>query len=232
MLEIEIDQAGRGLAALGAVEQHHRGLHRQRGHAGAADGRQKGVDLRLARLDGDLRIAGALGHPRAGAHQIHRRHRLHQKIRDPHLQQGTRDIGVESLGDHDHRRPSPDLLHQPLERGHLLGAAGIEIDHRDGGIGQIEPIGEPFERGLDHPQCDLVAGAERRPHLLRERRVAGEHDHLGRARCAVRAAAAHGASSSAHLLLAPATGAAAGGGAEGGTTMCSVVIGSGGAGSE
>ena len=47
VLEVEIDQAGRRLAARAAVEQQHRGLHRERGHADAADRRQERVDLRL-----------------------------------------------------------------------------------------------------------------------------------------------------------------------------------------
>ena len=50
VLEIEVDQAGRRLAALAAVEQHHRGLHRQRGDAGAADRGQERVDLGLGRF--------------------------------------------------------------------------------------------------------------------------------------------------------------------------------------
>ena len=41
VLKIEIDKAGRGFAAGAAVEQQHRRLHRQRGHAGAADGGQE-----------------------------------------------------------------------------------------------------------------------------------------------------------------------------------------------
>ena len=50
VLEIEIDQAGRGLAArAAAVEQQHRGLDRQRGDADAAGRRQERVDLRLGR---------------------------------------------------------------------------------------------------------------------------------------------------------------------------------------
>ena len=50
VLEIEIDQAGGGAAALAAVEQQQRGLDRQRGDAGAADRGQEGVDLRLGGL--------------------------------------------------------------------------------------------------------------------------------------------------------------------------------------
>ena len=37
MLEVEVDQASRGFRARAAVEEKHRGLHRERGHAGATD---------------------------------------------------------------------------------------------------------------------------------------------------------------------------------------------------
>ena len=74
VLEVEIDQASRGLAARAAVEQQHRGLHRERGDAGAADRRQKGEDLRLGRLG----LGRGLGDPRASADQFGRRHRLDQ----------------------------------------------------------------------------------------------------------------------------------------------------------
>ena len=66
VLKIEIDQAGRGLAARAAIEQQHRGLHRQRGDTGAADGGQKGVNLRLGRIG----RGGLLGDAGASSHQI------------------------------------------------------------------------------------------------------------------------------------------------------------------
>ena len=66
VLEIQIDQAGGRLAArAAAVEHEHRGLHRQRGDAGAADRGQEGIDLRLGRLGAAGRAFARRGRRRA-----------------------------------------------------------------------------------------------------------------------------------------------------------------------
>jgi len=41
---------------------------------------------------------------RAGPHQLDRRNRLDQEVGDLHLQQSTRGFGVETRGNHHHRR--------------------------------------------------------------------------------------------------------------------------------
>ena len=53
----------------------------------------------------------------------------------------------------------------------------IDDDHgRACDIDIVAAIGEP---ALDDVEADLRAGAERRAHLLLERRVGGEDDHSG-----------------------------------------------------
>ena len=89
-----------GAHALAAVEQQQRGLDRQCRDAGAADRGNERVDLRL----GGLGVGGP-GDARAGSHQFDRLDRLDQEIRDPHLQQAARHLGVEALRHHHHRRP-------------------------------------------------------------------------------------------------------------------------------
>ncbi len=109
-----------------------RGLHRQRGDAGAADRGQEGVDLRLGRL---LGAGGAVRDARAGAHQLDRLHRLDQEIGDPHLHQRARDARRRRLcvtattGGQ-----APTRAISRCQRRHLVGAAGVEIDHHDGRV--------------------------------------------------------------------------------------------------
>ena len=128
VLEIEIDQAGRVFAARAAVEQQHGGLHRERGHAGAADRGQEGENLRFGGLAGGRRFGDA----RTGAHQLDRRDRLDQEIGYPHLHEAAGDALLEALRDRDHRRPIADTQHQALERQQFGGIAGIDVDDDDG----------------------------------------------------------------------------------------------------
>ena len=111
-----------------------RGLHRERGDAGAADGGQEGEDLRLRWLSHSRR----LGDAGAGLHQVDRRHRLDQEVGDPHLHQPARDGAVEALDDRDDRRPAADARHQPLERQQFGFVAGIEVGDHDGGARDID----------------------------------------------------------------------------------------------
>ena len=130
VLEIEIDQAGRGLAARAAVEQQHGGLHRERGDAGAADGGQEGENLRFGRV---ARWAAALatraqvrtsstgdtGLTRKSATRICIRRRA--------------TAAVEALRDRDDRRPVAEPHHDAFERLQLGLVAGIEVGDDDGG---------------------------------------------------------------------------------------------------
>src|SRR5205814_2578046 len=81
VLEIEVDQAGRAVAARGAAHEQHRRLDRQGGYANAARGRQERVNLGLG---GTVR-GGAFGDTGAGAHQLDGVDRLDQKIGDAQL---------------------------------------------------------------------------------------------------------------------------------------------------
>ena len=157
VLEIEVDQAGAGLAARRAVEQQHRGLDRDRGDAGAADRGQEGVDLRLFGLGG----RGRSRHPRAGSHQLDRLHRLYQEVGHPHLQQPTRHVGIEAPRPPRWRQRA-DARHQPLQRLHLVLPAGVEVDDDDGRACQIERVAGLGNGGRDHLEIDLRAGVERR----------------------------------------------------------------------
>ena len=159
-----------------AVVEHHRRLHRQRGDAGAADGGQESVDLRLGRLARTLRT---LGDASAGAHQVERGHRLDQEIGDAHLHQRARDVLVEALRHRDHRRPGAEPRHQPRQRGHFVVAPGVEIDHHDGGVGGIQRVTQRGEMAGHHFEFDLARCAEGGARRTIEIRVGGDDHHAG-----------------------------------------------------
>jgi hypothetical protein len=120
-----------------AVKQNHCALHGKRRDAGAANRGQEGVDLCIRRRRGG---AGSFGNTSACAHQIDRFDRLHQKVGGPHLQQCARDIFIERLRHCHDRRPRADPRHQPGKRRHLIRTTGIEIDHNNAGVGDIERV--------------------------------------------------------------------------------------------
>ena len=173
VLEIEIDQAGRVFAARAAVEQQHCGLHRERGHAGAADRGQEGENLRFGGRAGGWRF----GDPRTGAHQLDRRHRLDQEIGHPHLHQAAGDALLEALRDRHYRRPIADPQHQALERQQFGGIAGIDVDDDDGCAFKRDAVGAAGQCSRDHIERDLRTGAERAADGVLECRVGGQDDH-------------------------------------------------------
>ena len=152
VLKVEVDQAGGAFAARAAVQQQHRGLHRERGHAGAANGGQEGENLRFRRLGADRR----LGDARAGAHQFDRRHRLDQKISNARLHEAARHGAVEACRDRDHRRPAADPQHQTLQRRQLGFVGSVNVSDHHGGARDVEiaMLGEP---AFDDIEADLGA---------------------------------------------------------------------------
>ncbi len=174
VLKVEIDQARRGLALGAGIEQQHRGLHRQRGDAGAAHGRQEGEDLRFRGL-GRGRLLGDAG---ASLRQFDRRHRLDQKVRHAQLHQPAHGGAVESRHHRDDGRPGADARHQPLERQHFGFIGGIEIGDHNGGAVNVDllAIRQP---AADDIEADLRAGAERGARRRLEAIVGGQEDHSG-----------------------------------------------------
>jgi hypothetical protein len=175
VLEVEIDQAGRGFRTLAAaVEQQHRGLHGERGDAGAADRGQEGVDLRVGAGACGARIVRRL---RAGAHNVERLHRLHQEIGDAHLYQCAGGIGVERLRHGDDRRLRAGARHEPRQRRHFSRLSGVEVGDDDGHAVDVERIGVLVERARDETELDRIRRAEGRAHSRREGAIRRDHQN-------------------------------------------------------
>ena len=69
--------------------------------------------------------------------------------------------------------------HQPRQRLHFRVAAGVEIDHHDGGARGIERVAVLRDPARHDGKFDRVAGAERGARRTIELRVGGEHHHAG-----------------------------------------------------
>ena len=128
VLQIEVDETGRGAAARAARQQQQRGLDRKRGDAGTADRRDEREDLRLRRLRlppasttrAQVRISstGETGFTRKSAIFIW------ISVRATWASKScvTTTIGGQP----------PVRIASRSQRLHLVVAGGIEIDHDDG----------------------------------------------------------------------------------------------------
>jgi hypothetical protein len=156
VLEIEIDQTGRGASARRAL-QEERGLNCDRSYADASGRRQESENLRLRRV---LALRRLLGGARAGAHEFDRRDGLHQKIRDADLQQTARDVLVEELRHH-HRGRAARLRGQARQRSNLRLVRRVEIDDNDGGSADRRIV-DLREVAFQHLKRNLQLRRERR----------------------------------------------------------------------
>ena len=177
VLEIEIDQAGRALPALAAVEQHHRALHRERGHAGAADRGQEGVDLRLGASRRSPPVPWrparrcAPARPERPASPESRRPasapaRARRSRRSDWV---TTTTGGQAPMRAIRRSSACISSGWPASRSMTATVAPSTS----------KPSSMRGKRAGNNAQLDLLAGAEGRARLLLEAGVGGEHDHLG-----------------------------------------------------
>jgi len=155
VLEIEIDEAGRGLSAGAAVKQKYGGLHRERRRTGAAYGGQEGEDLRVRRL----LVGGIFRDPCTSANEFDRRHRLDHEIGHPHLHQAAGKGALEAPRDHNDRRPITDAHHQAFESQQFGIGGGIEIDDDDACVADVD-VAVLRQRSPDDIENGLRVGAE------------------------------------------------------------------------
>ena len=186
MLEIEVDQAGRGFLRVPLLRRSIAVC------TASVVTPAPPTAGRKVKICDSLPFASGrrFGNARTGLDQIDRRHRLDQKIRHPHLHETPGDIALETPRYGDDRRPTADAGHESFECLQLQFIAGIEIDDDDTGAIDINVI-LIRKRSFDDVELNLRAGAERRAHAIFERRIGGHDDHAGPNPGGCRSADAH-----------------------------------------